>query len=377
MRVALVHDWLTGMRGGEKVLEVLCELYPDAHLYTLVHVPGTVSPTIERRPITPSFLQRLPAIDTQYRRYLPLMPLAVESIRLTGYDLVISSSHCVAKGVRIEDGALHICYCHTPMRYIWDLYQDYFGAGRSSVVVRTAMSLCAPHLRHWDVRTSDRVHHFIANSHHVRQRIQRHYGRDAAVIYPPVDTEHFSGSGVPGDYFLVAGAFAPYKRLDVAIHAFNVLGLPLKIVGTGQEEAALKQLARPNIEFLGWQSDAQLRDCYARCRALIFPAEEDFGIMPLEAMACGRPVIAYGRGGALETIVDGVTGLFFAEQTPDALREAMGRFVTMESRFEPARIRRHAELFNRDRFAAELQAFIGAKLEEWNAGRERLLAEHR
>ncbi len=363
-KIAIVHDWLTGMRGGEKVLESICELYPDADVLSLVHIPGSVSPVIERHPITTSFLQRFPKIDQKYRWCLPLMPMAVESLPMKSYDLVLSTSHCVAKGVRVGREAVHICYCHTPMRYIWDMFDQYFGKGRASPMVRNAMLAVRPFLRRWDVDTASRVDHFIANSEHVKKRIRRYYYRDAEVIHPPVEVERLAISEDPKNYYLIVSAFAPYKRIDLAIEAFNRLKLPLKIIGTGQERKKLEGMADANIEFLGWQPDEAVRSCYQNCKALIFPGEEDFGIAPVEAQAAGRPVIALGRGGALETVLDGETGLFFHEQSVEGLIEAVEKFEAVEGSFDPQVIRKNAERFSRERFEMEYKNFVEDKMRE-------------
>ena len=365
VRVALVHDWLTGMRGGERCLEVFCELFPEADLYTLLHVSGSVSATIERRRIVTSFVQRLPAATHRYRHYLPLFPAAVARFDLAGYDLVLSSSHCVAKGARARRGALHVCYCFTPMRYVWDLYDDYFGA-RAPALARLVMPPVAAALRRWDRRTCARVDRFVAISRHVAARIERCYGRRADVIYPPVDVSRFRLGEGAGEFYLVVSALAPYKRVDLAVLAANRLGIRLVVVGSGTEEARLRVLAGPTVEFLGWQSDAEVAELYARCRALVFPPLEDFGIAPLEAMAAGRPVIAFARGGALETVVplDGAdeppTGLFFDAQTPEALVAAIRRFEATAHRFEPKALRARAEQFDRPRFKAQMAKYVEA-----------------
>ncbi len=362
-KVALVHDWLNGMRGGEKCLEVLCEIFPEAHLYTLFHQKGKLSPTIEAMDIRSSWLRRMPMVYGKYRYYLPLMPRAIESLDLRDYDLVFSLSHCVAKGVCPREGAVHLCYCFTPMRYVWDMYEQYFGKGRGGLAAKV-MPFFAGRLRRWDVTASDRVSRFIAISEHVRKRIGRCYSRDADLIYPPVDCEKFHPSSKVGDYYLIVSAFAPYKRIDIAVEAFRRSGRPLKIVGSGQNEADLRAMSADNIEFLGWRPDEELVELYSGCRAFIFPGEEDFGITPLEAQACGRPVIAYGKGGALETVVapddfDGrrPTGLFFDEQTSEALNAAIEEFER-EDIFDSQVARENALLFDRAVFKTRIQDYI-------------------
>lgn len=352
-RVALIHDWLTGMRGGEKVLEVLCELFPDAPIFTLVHIPGSVSPLIERHSITTSFLQKIPGIARTYRYFLPLMPMAIDSFDFTNYDLMISTSHCVAKGAVPGPSTQHWSYCHTPMRYIWDQYREYFGPGRAGIAARLAMSAARPFLQRWDVRTASRVQHFLANSKNVQERIERIYHRESTVLYPPVDYDFYSSRPDQKDsektppFYLIVSALVPYKRVDLAIRAFNRFEKRLLIIGDGPDYQRLRAMAGPNIHFSGWLDGEQLRWHYARCQALIFPGEEDFGIVPLEAMSAGRPVLAYRKGGALETVVDGKTGTFFEEPTPDALLAALQR---MESqRFNPQDIQKHAQNFSRQR----------------------------
>jgi glycosyltransferase involved in cell wall biosynthesis len=369
VRVALVHDWLTGMRGGERCLEAICELFPDADLFTLLHVPGLVSPIIEQRRITTSFLQRLPGAARHYRHYLPLMPAAVGHFDLRGYDLVVSSSHCVAKGARPAPGALHVCYCFTPMRYVWDRYDDYVG-DHASLPARLALPLLAPALRAWDRSASRRVQHFVAISEHVRARVRRCYGRDATVIYPPVDVQRFElADGPDGDFYLVVSALVPYKRIDLAVLAAGALGRRLLVVGTGPEEVRLRALAGPTVEFLGRRSDADVARLYRACRAVLFPGCEDFGIVPLEAMAAGRPVIALKAGGALETIVPPgsevpPTGLFFEEQSVAALAAAIRRFEAEAERFHPKALRARAELFNGERFRTAMRSYLETRLAE-------------
>ena len=368
VNVALVHDWLTGMRGGERCLEVFCELFPDAPIYTLLHTPGSVSPTIERRAIHSSFIQRLPDAERRYRQYLPLFPAAVRRFDLAGHDLVLSSSHAVAKSVRVPRGALHVCYCFTPMRYVWDLYDDYFGRG-AGWATSLLMPPVAAALRRWDRRTAAGVHRFVAISRFIADRIRRAYGREADVIYPPVDVSRFRIEESPGDYYLVVSALTPYKRVDLAVEAMGRLGRRLVVVGTGPEERRLRALAGPTVELLGWRDDAETAALYAGCRALIFPTLEDFGITPLEAMAAGRPVIAFGQGGALETVIppggaEAPTGLFFERQTVDALVDAIRRFESGRYRFEPKALRLRAEAFDRGLFKERVQVYLTARLEE-------------
>ena len=364
MRIALVHDWLTGMRGGEKVLSLLCGLLPEADVLTLVHVRGSCDRRIERMRIRTSFLDDLPAVGRYYRFLLPLMPLAIEAFSAEPYDLVISSSHCVAKGVICPPRALHVCYCYTPMRYVWAqaaAYQSAAGlAGMGLLAFRKL-------LRTWDGRSAARVSHFIAISRTVADRIRRTYRRDAQVIYPPVNTTFYTPDGrSPEDFYLMVTALVPYKRVDQAIEAFNRLGRPLCIIGSGPQRKRLAASAGPNVTFLGWQSDDVLRDHYRRCRALIFPGEEDFGIIPVEAMACGAPVIAFGAGGATETVLDaaagppGPTGLLYTPQTPDALADAVLRFERHADAFEPARLRNWAVRFGERRFLDEFARAVGA-----------------
>jgi len=359
-RVALVHDWLTGMRGGEKCLEVLCELFPAAPIYTLLHVKGAMSPLIESREIHTSFIQRFPSVEEKYRMYLPFFPAAIESFDFSGFDLVVSTSHCVAKGAKPRRGALHLCYCFTPMRYVYEMYDEYFGKGQAGVVVRSAMAGVAPVLRWWDKRTSSRVDHFVAISEHVKKRIERHYRRDSDVIFPPVDTERFRVSARDEGYYLIVSALVPYKRVDLAVRAFNRIGAHLLIVGKGPDEEKLRGLAGPNVEFAGWKDDDELARLYGGAKALVFPGEEDFGIVPLEAMASGKPVVAFARGGALETVENGVTGVFFEEQNEAALEAAVNRMSSM--RFDPKRINERALQFSRTKFKERLGGYIDDKL---------------
>ena len=366
MRVALVHDWLNGMRGGEKVLEVLCELFPDAPVYTLLYEPGKLSPTIESHEIRESFIPKLPFALRGYRSYLPLFPLAVRRMDLSEFDLIVSTSHCVAKSARPQPDGMHICYCFTPMRYIWDMFDDYFGPGRTGTLKRWAMLLLRGPLRRWDAATASRVTHFIADSRLVADRIQRCYGRESDVIHPPVDLERFAIADDVQDFYFIQSALAPYKRIDLAVEAFNRLGRPLKIGGTGPEMERLRAKAGANIEFLGWLPDEDLARHYAHCRAFVFPGLEDFGITPLEAMASGRPVVAYGRGGVLDSVLplgeaEEPTGVFFHEQTVDCLCEAIRECERHADEFNPEALRGHAATFDRPRFKRRLAEYLHEK----------------
>lgn len=357
MHIALVHDWLTGMRGGERVLEVLCERYPDADLFTLLHIPGSVSPVIERHRIRTSALQYMPAVHRYYREYLPLFPSLVEQFDLDRYDLVISSSHCAVKSVLTRPDAVHVCYCHTPMRYAWDQFDAYFGPERIGLVPSRAMRPVMAALARWDRSTADRVGRYVTNSQHVAGRIRRYYNREAIVVYPPVDTDFFlPDSAAPERTALVVSALVPYKRLDVAIEACRRARLPLTIVGTGPDRTRLERVAGSDVRFLGRLSDGDIRELYQRAAVVLMTGEEDFGIVPVEAQACGRPVVALGRGGARETVVHGETGILVDDLTADAFASAIDR--ALRHPFDPVAIRRHAERFGRARFGDEITAVV-------------------
>jgi glycosyltransferase involved in cell wall biosynthesis len=365
LRVALVHDFLYTMRGAERVLDVLCELYPDADLYSLIYRKGSLTPRIENRRVFASPLRFFPG---NHRYWLPLYPWAMSRFDFEGYDLVVSSSYAVAKGARVPDGTPHVCYCHTPMRYVWDMYEEYFHPSRRWKPVRAMMNLMARRLRAWDVRTAAGVDAFVANSTTVAERIRRIYGRESTVIHPPADAEFFTPSTAPReDWYLCASAFAPYKRADLAIEAFRKSGRKLKVVGAGQDEARIRRLAGGSVEVLGWLSDEALRDLYRRGRALIFAGEEDFGIVPVEAQLCGMPVVAFGRGGLRDSVVEGATGIFFGEQTRESLNDAVARLEA--SAIRPEACRRNAERFARPRFRDALRDFIDRTVAEVRAGR--------
>lgn len=355
MKVALIHDWLTGMRGGEKCLEALLEIFPEADLYTLFIFKEKINEKIKRLNIKTSFLQHLPGLRRFYRYFLPLFPIAIESFDLKGYDLIISISHCVAKGIIPMPDSFHLSYCLTPMRYVWDMERDYFGEKKG--YKRPILH----YLRLWDVSSSQRVDQFFAISRHVQQRIKKYYRRDSIVIYPPVDCDFFKPSYEPTpaeDYFLMVTALAPYKRVDIAIEAFNRLGRKLIIIGDGQLLSPLKKIAKKNIEFMGWKKDEEVREYYQRCQAVIFPGEEDFGIVPLEAQACGKPIIAYGRGGVLETVIPypqrESTGILFSSLHPKSLIESITLFETVKEHFQPEVIRKNALRFDKKRFREEM-----------------------
>lgn len=356
IQVGLVQDWLTGMRGGEKVFEAFCQRYPDAAVYTLVHRRGSVSPSIESHPIHTSFIQRLPRGVRNYQRYLALFPAAIERFDLRGLDLVISSSHCAAKGVVVHPGTRHLCYCHTPMRYVWAAYEEYFGGGRYGGPARALLPVLASGLRQWDLSTNVRVDSFAANSAHVAARIRRYYGREARVIHPWVDVDYYTPAGEAEDFYLIVTALVPYKRIDLALEAIRLRPRPLVIVGDGVERRRLERIAPRGVRFTGWLGAEELRAYYRRCRALLFPGEEDFGIVPVEAQACGRPVVGLGRGGLRETVRERVSGLFFAAPEPGSLAAAMEECEG--TRWDAAEIRRGTERFGRPRFEAEVDAWL-------------------
>lgn len=355
-RVAIIHYWLVGMRGGERVVERLIRLFPQADIFTHVYVPDAVSALIRGQRVRTSFINRLPGAARHYQKYLPLMPMALEQFDLRGYDLVISSESGPAKGVIATPDALHLCYCHSPMRYLWDHYHDYRdSAGRLS---RAAMPFLFRPLRDWDVVSASRVDRIMANSHFVQRRIRRVWGRSSSVVFPPVEVDLFRPAAATPRYLWV-GQMTPYKRADLALDAFNRLGLPLLMVGEGEMAAELRRRAGPNITIVPKLGFDALREAYATARALVFTAEEDFGIVPVEAMASGRPVLAYGRGGALDTVAPGVSGLFFDAQTVDALIEGVEAMERWLPDFDPAAAMRQARRFAPEHFDAGVRAALG------------------
>lgn len=362
MRIALVHDYLTQYGGAEKVLEVLHEIWPEAPVYTLFYDKKKMGQHFKDWDIKVSPIQNLPLGVKKYRWYLPLMPSAVERFNLGQYDLVISNCSAYVKGVLTPLGSLHISYIHTPTRYLWsDTYQYIDTLKGVEKIVSKFLAPVLTYLRLWDRQAAQRPNQILANSQFVAKRIKHYYGRTSTVLYPPVETEKFHISKSLGDYFLVVSRFRPYKRVDLAIRAFNKLGKPLKIIGSGKA-TTLKKIAKSNIEFLGFLSDEKKAEYLARCQALIFPQEEDFGIVPVEAMASGRPVIAYQSGGALETVIEGETGMFFDEQSPEALADTVNRFKP--EKYNPEKIRQHALKFSKERFKKEIKEFVAKSIEE-------------
>lgn len=363
MRVAIIHYWLVGMRGGERVVEQLCRLYPDADIFTHVVNREKLSKALLRHKIQCTRIADLPFAATQYKKYLMFMPRALEELDLSGYDLVISSESGPAKGIIAPPNSRHITYCHSPMRYIWDQYHQY--KKELSWPARKVFEGVAHKLRQWDVTTASRVDKFVANSQFVAARISRYYGRDAEVLNPPVDLEQYKPALNPSeDYYLLISELVPYKRADIAIEAFRGLDKQLVIAGGGSEFAKLKASAPPNVRFTGRVTNEELKELYANCRALLFPGEEDFGIVPLEAMACGRPVLAFGSGGALETVVAGKTGLFFKAQTAAALKQIVLDFEALKGTFSSATIRLHAERFSEEQFRNGFHAIVEKSLQD-------------
>lgn len=364
IKVALVHDWLTGMRGGEKCLEVLCQAFPNATLHTLLHAPGRLSPAIERMRIRTSPLQQVPGIARHYRHWLPLMPWAARSWDVGDVDLVVSFSHCVAKSVRVPAGVPHVCYCFTPMRYAWDGRDAYLASWDDRPVRQRAAGWMLDRLRDWDRRSASGVTRFVAISQTIRRRISACYQRPSVVIPPPVDTEFYRPVPVDrDDYYLCVSALVPYKRIDQAVLACSRLGKRLIVIGEGTERPALQALAGPTVSFLGWQPDEVIRDHYRRCRALLFPGEEDFGIVPIEAIACGAPVLALGRGGVAET-VDRAIGRIHDDPTAESLAGSILAWEGDGRPFDAALARSRAEAFSSERFRGRLLGYLTEVLDQ-------------
>lgn len=364
MKVAIVHYWLIGMRGGEKVIEAICDQYPDADIFTHVVDRDKISKKIAKHKIVTTWIARLPLAKRWYMNYLPFMPMALEQLDLRAYDLVISSESGPAKGVLVNSTATHICYCHTPMRYAWDMYQDYMG--EQGFLKRVLMRPLLHYIRIWDTQTAMRVDHFVANSNYVANRITKVYRRESTVINPPVNTQRFAKTKPRSldereDYYVFFGQLVSYKRADLAVDAFGQLGKRLLVIGAGTELRNLKARAPENVTFTGRLSDQEVEEHLRACKALVFPGVEDFGIIPIEAMASGTPVIAYAKGGALETVKDGVSGLLFADQSIEGLVRAVEKFETNISKMDAAKVKAHAEAFDEAVFKLKFKSFVNAK----------------
>jgi glycosyltransferase involved in cell wall biosynthesis len=367
MEIAVVHEWLVTYAGSERVVEQMLRLYPEADLFSLVEfLPADLKFFIQHKPVTTSFLQRLPFANPRFRNYLPLMPLAIEQFDLSDYDLILSSNHAVAKGVTTRADQLHICYMHTPIRYAWDLQQQYLQGAKLTRGLKSGLTQLVLHyLRLWDVASANRVDHFIANSRFVAQRIRKTYRRPAHIIYPPVAVDRFFPNPKREEFYFVLSRFVPYKRVSLIVEAFNQLKLPLIVIGDGAERNYLKSIAGRNITLLGHQPEATVVDLMQRCKAFVYAAAEDFGITLVEAQAAGAPVIAYGRGGAAETVIPGKTGLLFSEQTVESLIDAVKTYETGQISVNPEELRQHAEKFAPERFRQELSAYIDRKWTEF------------
>jgi glycosyltransferase involved in cell wall biosynthesis len=358
LKLAIVCSWLNQYGGAERVLEVVHDMYPQAPIYTSIYRPEALPERYRTWDIRPSFMNRIPLAKRRHQLFLPLYPLAFESLDLRGYDVVLSLTSAFGHGVITEADTQHICYCLTPARFLWG-YHAYIEREGVRPLARLALAPFLKSLRQWDRLAADRVDRFVAISRTVQRRIEKCYRRASTIVYPPVNTDITSEPAEPEDYYLIVSRLIPYKHIDLAVRAFNLLGLPLRIIGDGRDRAALQALAKPNIEFLGYvPDDAYVRGQMARCRALVFPGAEDFGLTPLEAMAAGRPVIAYGAGGALDTIEEGRTGIFFREPTPEALAEAVGRLERLTFRAED--LYHQAARFGVERFRREMAAIVEA-----------------
>lgn len=364
MKVAIVHEWLSVYGGSERVTEILHEIFPDAPIYCLVYDNENMPKRFEKYDIRTTFIQKLPFAKKKYQNYLPLMPMAYEELDLIEYDLVISSSSACSKGIITRSDAIHICYCHTPTRYLWEFYYDYVRG--MSKLKKVIISGFIHKLRMWDRLAADRVDFFVANSNYIAGRIKKYYRRDSKVIFPPVNTHKYNINTIDEEYYLVVSRLVPYKKIDIAIEAFNKMGLPLVVIGDGSEKENLKKIAKNNIKILGRLTDEEIVEYYSKCKAFIFPGEEDFGITPVEAQASGRPVIAYGRGGALDTVLEDKTGKFFYEQNANSLEEAVIEFEKSGVNYSKEEIKDWAEKFSVDRFKCEIKKYIQEKLSGGN-----------
>ena len=365
-KIALAHHWFFSMSGGERVCEAIFKILDNPDVFCIAGDRAVLPPSMQNCSFTTSFIQNIPGFRRWYRHWIALMPLAVELLDVRDYDLVVSCDAAAIKGIMASPEACHICYCHSPMRYAWHMFHEYRSGW--GLLPRALFSLIMHYMRLWDQSAANRVDYFIANSRTVQRRIRRFYGREATVIHPPCEVDRFELCKSPDDYYLFVGRLVGYKRADLAVDVFSRNHKRLLVVGTGPDEKSLKSKAAKNVEFLGWVGDEELAKLYSRCKAVVFPGEEDFGIVPVEAQAAGRPVIAYGRGGATETVLPAVTGILFDRQNAESLDEAVGAFEQAQGSFDPSVIRKHAEQFGPDRFRAEFERFLGLCLENFETG---------
>lgn len=374
MRVAIVHEWLVDYSGSERVVEQLIQLYPDADLFALVnYLPKELRGFIQYKEVKTSFIQHLPFAKKKYRNYLLFMPLAIEQLDVSAYDLVISSNHAVSKGILCHANQLHICYCHSPIRYAWDLYHQYLRESNLTKGVKGWLAkLILHYIRLWDSTTANRVDYFVANSHYIAKRIKRIYNREATIIYPPVEIDAYPLWLHKQDFYLTTSRMVPYKKIDIIVEAFSEMpNRKLIVIGDGPDMKRIKSKAKGNINFLGYQPAEVLKKHMQTAKAFVFAAEEDFGITVVEAQACGTPVIAFGRGGALETVIDGRTGLFFEEQTVKSIINATIKFEILEKSFDPYVIRKNAERFSKSVFLEEMARFVKEKCTTYNEASSR------
>jgi glycosyltransferase involved in cell wall biosynthesis len=359
MKVALVHDFLVKLGGAERVVKTLTDMFPSAPIYTLLYDEARVGHVFPKSNVRTSDLQNLPKFLRKRSKYFfHKMPQHIESFDLSGYDVVISSNTAMSHGIITSASTKHFCYCHSPMRYAWDWTHKYMDEQKVGRLKKAAISHLLKKVRIWDYYSSDRVDHYIANSETVRKRIQKYYRRDASVIYPPVDTERFKLNPNRENYFLIVSTLTPYKNIELAIETFNKVRKKLVIIGDGSDRARLESLAGPHVDFLGFKPDEVVREYMQNCRAFVFPGEDDFGMTPVEAMACGKPVLAYGKGGATETIIAGRTGEFFEESTVKSMENGLARLLVNESRYDPVKIRKHAKQFDRKYFIEEIEKLV-------------------